>query len=317
MCQALVIVVAAQGVSDNVILPHLAAVFRHSRYRNFSIEEWASVSIPELASIFKRCSCHNKSAFFMHFFLVEILHHGPQTNLCDLMSCRGFQKKSACLWLMSVYNINFGRPTGSHVLDAYVRLCWMPPDSSEELASYMLEMYLPREMWELPNIYLAGIQQNLSIGPEETFVVLSCACLLGGQQTLSLVESILPKDFRHPHLPRERQEALLEMSREVVKQFLELGSSSTKFITNHITPPILASYWTGGNLTQQRLCWSRPPEVGNKGLLPALLVDRKRNAKKAAKRKLFADEGKGGKQTNLTGGIFGATQSSKSSGPQH
>jgi hypothetical protein len=32
--------------------------------------------------------------------------------------------------------------------------------------------------------------------------------------------------------------------------------------------------------------------VGNKGLLPALLVDRKRNAKKAAKRKLFADEGK-------------------------
>jgi hypothetical protein len=57
--------------------------------------------------------------------------------------------------------------------------------------------------------------------------------------------------------------------------------------------------------------------VGNKGLLTALLVDRKRNAKKAAKRKLFADEGKGGKQTKLTGGIFGATQSSKSSGPQH
>jgi hypothetical protein len=57
--------------------------------------------------------------------------------------------------------------------------------------------------------------------------------------------------------------------------------------------------------------------VGNKGLLPALLVDRKRNAKTAAKRKLFADEGKGGKQTKLTGGIFGATQSSKSSGPQH
>jgi hypothetical protein len=47
----------------------------------------------------------------------------------------------------------------------------VPPDSSEELALYMLEMYLPREMWELPNIYLAGIRQNLSIGPEETFVV--------------------------------------------------------------------------------------------------------------------------------------------------
>jgi hypothetical protein len=97
----------------------------------------------------------------------------------------------------------------------------VPPDSSEELASYMLEMYLPREMWELPNIYLAGIRQNLSVGPEETFVVLSCAWMLGGQQTLSLVESILPKDFRHPHVPRARQEALLEMSREVVKQFLE------------------------------------------------------------------------------------------------
>jgi len=107
-------------------------MFRHSRYRNFSIEEWASVSIPELASIFKRCSCHNKSAFFMHFFLVEILHHGPPTNLRDLMSCRGFQKKAA--WLMSVYNINFGTPTDSHVLDGSVRLCWVPPDSSEELA---------------------------------------------------------------------------------------------------------------------------------------------------------------------------------------
>jgi hypothetical protein len=46
--------------------------------------------------------------------------------------------------------------------------------------------------------------------------------------------------------------------------------------------------------------------VGDKELLPALVVDRKRNAKKAAVRKLFADEGKGGKQTKLTGGIFGA-----------
>jgi hypothetical protein len=95
-----------------------------------------------------------------------------------------------------------------------------------------------------------------------------------------------------------RQEALLEMSREVVKQFLELGSSSTKFITNLITPPILSSFWTGGNLTQQRLCWSRPLEVGDKGLLQALLVDRKRNAKKAAKRKLFADDGNGESRRN-------------------
>jgi len=111
----------------------------------------------------------------------------------------------------------------------------------------MLEMYLPREMWELPNINQAGIRQNLSIGLEETFVVLSCVWLLGGQQTLSLVESILPKDFRHPHLPTVRQEALFETSREVVKQFLELGFSSTKFNTNLITPPIvLASSWTGG-----------------------------------------------------------------------
>jgi hypothetical protein len=55
----------------------------------------------------------------------------------------------------------------------------------------------------------------------------------------------------------------------------------------------------------------------DKGLLPALLVNRKRNAKKAAKRKLFADEGKGGKQTKLTREVFGATQKSKSSGPQH
>jgi hypothetical protein len=54
-----------------------------------------------------------------------------------------------------------------------------------------------------------------------------------------------------------RQEALLESSRQVVKQFLECGSSSTKFTTNLITPPILASR-PGGNLTQQRMCWSRP-----------------------------------------------------------
>ena len=298
MCQALVIVLAAQGVADKVILPHLAAVFRHRRYRNFSVEEWAMLSITEISAIFKRCSCHNKSAFFMHFFLLEILHHGPPTNLRDLMCFRGFQKKSACLWLKAVYNINFGVPTDSHVVESAIALGWVPANTSEELASYMLEMYLPRELWEIPNIYLAGIRQNLSIGPEETFVVLSCAWLLG-KQTLSLVETIFPRDFRHPHGLEEQQSALLEGCRMAVQSFIH-SDGQAKSITTNIVPPLMSDLQHGGRFRQQTLSWAHAPKVGDQGLLPAVLVDRKRSAKECAKRKcLFADAGKGQKQLKI------------------
>ena len=116
--QAAMVVLAAQGVGDSNILPLLGAVFRHPRYQNMSIEQWASLSIAELASIFKKGSKHCLNAYHYHFFIKECMENGPPLQLADIICFRGFSKKSGCLFLKAVLNVDVGIPTDSHVFES-------------------------------------------------------------------------------------------------------------------------------------------------------------------------------------------------------
>ena len=221
MVQAAMVVLAAQGVSDKIILPHLGAVFRHSRYVNLSMEEWGELTVHELAAIFKKCSCHCKNAFALHNFIQECLEYGPPTTLEDIECIRAFSKKSGCLWLKAVFNIDFGVPSDSHVLDSAKKLRWVPQSCQATLCSHLIECFVPREMWEMPNIYLAGLRQNLAENSMKTHVILTCASYLG-REHLELVKQILPKSYKRKELSRHEQDSFnktyLPRMRDILKR---------------------------------------------------------------------------------------------------
>jgi endonuclease III len=161
MAQAAMVVFAAQGVSDKLCLARLGAVFRHPRYANFSLEEWCSIDLVELAACFKCCSKHCKNAFNCYHFLKEILENGPPTTLEDLVCFRSVQKKTACLWLVSVYDLTYGIPVDSHVKNKSVALGLVPNKARDKigLISLMLQCWLDQSNWEMINNLIGGLSQ--------------------------------------------------------------------------------------------------------------------------------------------------------------
>jgi hypothetical protein len=139
----------------------------------------------------------------------------------------------------------------------------------------MLELYFPQEMWELPNIYLAGVCQNMSIGPEETFVVLACSHLLGAK-TLTLVEKILPKDFKNTEAISEtRQSVLLHKCRDAVQEYVACPGAMGKHVSMDICPPIMKKqHQTTATLKQQKLPWAPTRSVVD--VLPSLSEKQKK-----------------------------------------
>jgi hypothetical protein len=220
MCQAAMVVLAAQGVADKLILPHLGAVFRHPRYCNWSIEEWVLVPISELAAIFRTGSKHCLNAYHFHYFLLECVNCGPPLCLHDIVSLKGFSKKSGCLFLKAVVNVDFGIPTDSHVYEASLALGWIERKKGiqEELASYMLEQWVPRVCWEWLNVWLAGIRQMMSINSSTSAKVSACAESLGKNHT-RILASIAPRLQK-------------ECTKTEYKQFLHEIKKSWQFVIN-------------------------------------------------------------------------------------
>jgi endonuclease III len=197
VCQAAMVIFAAQGVGDNKILPLLGAVFRHPRYKHMSIEQWASLSIAELAAIFKTASKHCHNAYHYHFFLSECMENGPPLHLSDLLCFRGISKKSGCLFLKAVLNVDVGIVTDRHVFKAARGLKWIPEEGvSEELASYMLEKWVPQTGWDSVNVWLAGIRQIAANNIGLSMKMTVCANFLESTNILSCIlgESYQPKE---------------------------------------------------------------------------------------------------------------------------
>jgi hypothetical protein len=224
------VVLAAQGVGDKLILPHLGSVFRHPRYSNFSIEEWVLVPISELAGIFRTASKHCLNAYHFHYFLVECMNNGPPLCLHDITCFRGFSKKSGCLYLKAIFNFDFGIPTDSHVYEASLALGWIQRGANEELASYMLELWVPLCCWEYLNVWLAGIRQMLSIDPAITAKLMACSKFLGVNH-FRLLSSITPKSVKSTN-PLQIEKTLLQ-----VQHLCETVIASPQWQSERLTSP--------------------------------------------------------------------------------
>lgn len=192
MCQAAMVVLAAQGVGDSVVLPHMGAVFRHPRYKNLSLEEWNLVTINEKAAVFKSCSKHCLCAYHFHYFVKECIDNKPPTHLEDICCFRGFSKKSGCLYLFAVYSIQFGIPTDSHVQDTAFKLGWTPYAGDEVATSCALELWVPPTFYERANIWPAGLRQLLSISAFATLALETCARRFGNRHQ-AVLHSMRPK----------------------------------------------------------------------------------------------------------------------------
>jgi hypothetical protein len=157
MCQAAMVVFAAQGCMDMSILGHLGAVLRLPRYSSMSIEEWSLLSLAELSMIFKPCSKHCLNAHHFHYFVIEIFANGAPTTLLDVVCFRGIWKKTGCLYLLAVYNLDYGIVADSHVKKRSISLGWVTdPQASATVVSYMLEEWAPSNSWRDLNIHIAG-----------------------------------------------------------------------------------------------------------------------------------------------------------------
>jgi endonuclease III len=158
--QAAIVVFAAQGVADSNILCYLGTVFRHWRYQNWGVAEWALVNVYELATILKPCSAQGlKSLYLKHFFQYLSQHQVPRTvpHFCCFY---GIQKKSACLLISTTKEEPVGIPVDRHLKAAFRNLGWVPPEVNDPtLMSEMVEIWLPADQTADVNNKIAGIRQ--------------------------------------------------------------------------------------------------------------------------------------------------------------
>jgi endonuclease III len=160
--QIVLVVIAAQGNRDSLCLPHFGAVFRHLRYKHFSIEEWSEIALEELTMVFSQVSKQGISAMYAHLFLKDLAAKNvlPQT-VPEIVCYSGFWKKSACLLLDAMgCTTPPGIPVDRHLATGFRALGWVDPSvKSPESLSYMVELWLPIDRWSECNIVCAGLRQ--------------------------------------------------------------------------------------------------------------------------------------------------------------
>jgi endonuclease III len=160
MAQAAIVVFCAQGVGDANILPYLGAVFRHPRYANWTVQEWARVCVYELATILKPCSAQGVKAHYLLSFFKYVHEEKPPETVKRFSCIYGLGKKSACLLLSATKGHPVGIPVDRHLQSAFRNLRWAPRDETDcTLMSEMVEFWLPYKHWSEINDEIAGIRQ--------------------------------------------------------------------------------------------------------------------------------------------------------------
>ena len=161
-CQVTIVLVGAQGTKDLLCLPHFGAVFRHPRYRLFSVEEWSSISISELTMVFSQVSKQAQSAMFVNLFLGDLAFKSdlPQ-KVSQISLYHGFGKKTACLLLNAMDpNMIVGIPVDRHLATGFKCMGWADPAERDETQiSRMVELWLPPEHWSRCNVVCASLRQ--------------------------------------------------------------------------------------------------------------------------------------------------------------
>jgi endonuclease III len=160
--QISIVLVSCQGTRDALCLPHFGAVFRHPRYKLFSVEEWSTISIPELTMVFSQVSKQAQCAIYVKLFLGDFAFKADLPQEISQVCCYlGFGKKSACLLLNAMDpHRSVGIPVDRHLSSAFRILGWADPaEKDETMISKMVELWLPAEHWSRCNIVCAGLRQ--------------------------------------------------------------------------------------------------------------------------------------------------------------
>jgi endonuclease III len=158
--QATCVLVAAQGCRDVNVLPRLGAVFRHPRYEHFSVEEWCSISLLELVTVYHHVSKQALNAHIVISFLQEFRDVDLPRTVQEITCYYGFGKKTACLLLSAVGMENVGIPVDRHLFAGFKLLGWIPNNTKDETeASICVEQWLPKLKWDTCNVVLAGCRQ--------------------------------------------------------------------------------------------------------------------------------------------------------------
>jgi endonuclease III len=178
--QIVIVVVAAQGNKDTLCLPHFGAVFRHPRYSQFSIEEWASISLEELTMVYSQTSKQAISAMYVLGILMNLSQKDflPKSVL-ELTCYLGMGKKSACLLLNAMDpKLVVGIPVDRHLATAFRSLGWVDPNQKDEtIISKEVEQWMPSEEWAECNVVVAGLRQVWQISTYRGLLVAAAEAL--------------------------------------------------------------------------------------------------------------------------------------------
>lgn len=187
--QATLVLVAAQGMMDTRCLPHFGAVFRHPRYALFSIEEWCAISLEELTMVYSPISKQCISAVYVHYFLINfVMGRSLPKTVAEISCYQGFGKKTACLLLSAMDpQLLVGIPVDRHLAEAFRSLGWAHgQEKNEEMISYMVELWLPRDQWAECNLVCAGLRQLWAI-PRVRELMLSIVREEFGEEHINLI----------------------------------------------------------------------------------------------------------------------------------
>ncbi len=125
-------------------------MFRHQRYKHFSIEEWAEIAVEELTMVYSQVSKQSISAMYAHLFLSDLAIWNTLPRTIPEITCYSrFLKKSACLLLDAMgCTPPPGIPVDRHLATGFRALGWVDPLVTNPTSlSYMVESCLPIDRW--------------------------------------------------------------------------------------------------------------------------------------------------------------------------
>ena len=154
----------ASGVADSVCVPHCASVFLASPYKEYTLEDWASIPPHEMASIIKKASCWAKNANYIIPYLDYVVKQPKlPRKLDEMVKVYGIGKKSAALILEAVYRDRRGGvAVDRHLKRAFPALHWVHSGTKDETEmSVQVEWWLPKDEWHNVNLVICGLMQLL------------------------------------------------------------------------------------------------------------------------------------------------------------
>ena len=126
--QAVISLRTCQGLGDNNTVPYWHFVFKHTMYKSYCIDDWATIDPVDLGSLCLPTSCWRKASTESLLYIRWIVNHNncqlPKT-LEEIMQVYGMGMKSASLIIYSFYRKCFAVTNNRHVLRCAIKLDWV------------------------------------------------------------------------------------------------------------------------------------------------------------------------------------------------